>query len=160
MPDISAHISYAEATKSPEAIRSGIDNLPNFDQLEAMQYVAEHCFEPLRAHHGAPIAITSFFRSAALNAAIGGARNSAHMRGEAIDIDADVFDNGLTNAEVFNWLLANVDFDQLIWEFGDKMNPAWVHVAARRSGNRKDVLRAVRRVEDGVMRTRYLPYLP
>jgi hypothetical protein len=141
MERISPHISYAEATKSRTAVRRGLDNTPNADQLAAMKLVATACFEPLREWHGKPIGISSFFRSPAVNKAVKGSKNSDHMRGCAIDIDADVFDNGITNADIFNWLRANVEFDQLIWEYGTDEQPAWVHVSYRASGNRRQVLR-------------------
>jgi hypothetical protein len=151
---ISAHITYAEATKSQTAERLGIDNTPNAAQLVAMQRVAEMCFEPLRAQFGVPIGITSFFRCPALNTAIGGSSKSQHRFGEAIDLDADVF-GGLTNKDAFDWLRANVVFDQLIWEFGTDESPAWVHVSYSGPEGRKQVLRAVRTPETG---TQYLPW--
>lgn len=160
MTDISPHISYAEATRSPEAIRLGLDNTPDAEQLAAMVHVATNGFEPLRAHHGKPIGITSFFRSLEVNKAVGGSSTSAHMAGEAMDIDADIFNNGITNADIFHWLRENVEFDQIIWEFGDSEQPAWVHLAIRKSGNRKQLLRAVKRIEQGIKRTKYIPYLP
>lgn len=160
MDNITPHISYAEATKSHEAVRNGLDNTPDATQRAAMVLVGTTCFEPLRAWHGKPIGITSFFRSLEVNKAVGGSGTSAHMNGEAIDIDADLFNNGITNADIFNWLLDNVQFDQLIWEFGDKNAPAWVHIAYRATNNRKQVLRAVRRIEMGRTITKYIPYLP
>lgn len=142
MKRISKHISYHEATKSYIAMRKGIENVPNQYQLEKMQRVAEECFEPLREWHGKPIAISSFFRSKELNHELEGSPTSDHMTGCAIDIDADVFDNGISNKDIFNWLKANVDFDQLIWEFGNDMNPAWVHVSYRTpETNRRQVLK-------------------
>lgn len=140
MDKISEHISYAEATKSQTAIRHGIDNTPNEKQLEAMRKVAENCFEPLREYHGMPIAITSFFRSPEVNEKIGGSNTSQHCTGQAMDIDADVFDNGITNKEIFEWLRANVTYDQLISEYPDEDgNPRWVHISFI-DNNRGEVL--------------------
>lgn len=63
------------------------------------------------------------------------------MKGQAIDIDADIFNNGISNREIYLWILKNLDFDQLIWEYGDDHNPAWVHVSyVSRSRNRKQIL--------------------
>jgi hypothetical protein len=149
MEKISKHITFAEATKSQTAIRHGIDNYPSEFQLKNMKMVAEKCFEPLREHHGKPIGISSFLRSSALNSKIGGSKTSQHLCGAfsgieegAIDIDADIFNNGITNAEVFHFLKNNVEFDQLIWEFGDENNPSWVHVSFRKGANRKMLLMA------------------
>ena len=82
--NISEHITYTEATRSDTAIKLGIDNTPNIDQLKSMKLAACRVFEPVRRHYGKPIRINSFFRSQELNKAIGGARNSQHMKGEAI----------------------------------------------------------------------------
>jgi zinc D-Ala-D-Ala carboxypeptidase len=143
---ISEHISWAEATKSQTATRKGIDNNPNDDQVAAMKYVARKCFEPVREWHGKAIAITSFYRGGQLNIAIGGSKTSQHCanNGAAIDIDADVYDNGISNKEVFHHIKDHLMFDQLIWEFGDDNNPAWVHVSCKKEGNRKEILIAKR----------------
>jgi zinc D-Ala-D-Ala carboxypeptidase len=141
---VSQHISLNEATKSQTALRRGIDNTPSEEVLNSMKIVAEKCFEPIRNHHGKAIGISSFYRSPELNKAIGGSRTSDHCRGRAIDIDADIYNNGITNAEIFHWLRENVEFDQLIWEYGTDSNPAWVHVSYRPGENRGQVLKAVR----------------
>tara|TARA_R100000655_G_scaffold10524_2_gene25177 strand:+ start:1034 stop:1489 length:456 start_codon:yes stop_codon:yes gene_type:complete len=124
---ISTHISYKEGVHSNTAIRRGIDNTPNDKQLNNMELIAEEVFEPLRVWVGGPIKINSFFRCPELNTAIGGSSKSQHCKGQAIDID-DTFGKA-TNAEMYNWIKDNLDFDQMIWEFGDDDNPAWVHVS-------------------------------
>lgn len=139
---ISPNISEAEAFKSNQAIKLGINNTTNDSEILAnMRYVALNVFEPLRKHFNRPIGISSFYRSSALNKAIKGAKNSQHLTGEAIDIDADIY-GGISNAEIFNWIKNNLEFDQLIWEFGNDTNPAWVHVSLKRKGvNRKQIIR-------------------
>lgn len=136
MENISKHISYAEATVSQTATRRGIDNAPNKQQLDNMKLVAEKVFEPLRLQFGA-IRVSSFFRSRALNTAIKGSKTSQHMTGEAIDIQAL---NGVENRHLFNYIKNQLDFDQLIWEFGDDRNPSWVHVSYSSKKNRKQIL--------------------
>ena len=141
---ISKHISLREATHSATAKRRGIENTPNEEQLDAMYKVAEFIFEPLRLYVGGAIKITSFFRSPKVNKAIGGVSSSQHCKGQAIDID-DVFDHK-TNAEMFEYIRENLDFDQLIWEFGDSNNPNWLHVSyVSKAKNRNRVLSAVKR---------------
>lgn len=142
---ISKHISLKEATKSNTAERLGIENFPNNDTLIQMQALAENIFEPLREHVGGPIYITSFYRSPELNKAIGGSSKSQHCLGQAIDVD-DVLGRA-TNKEMFEYIKDNLDFDQLIWEFGDDNNPNWVHVSYNAAGNRGNILQAVK--EDG-----------
>lgn len=129
MNNISQHITWAEATKSQTALRLGISNIPSNKEIEAMKLVAENCFEPLRKWWGKPIGISSFYRCRELNKAVKGSAFSQHMKGQAIDIDADIFNNGLSNYQIFHWLKENVDFDQLIWEYGNQREPAWVHVS-------------------------------
>jgi len=113
---ISNHISYAEAIHSNTAKRRGIDNTPNEVQVLSMKLLADKIFEPLREWVGGPIKVNSFFRSTALNEAIGGASSSQHCKGQAIDID-DVYGRK-TNADMYHWIQANLDYDQMIWEFG------------------------------------------
>jgi len=124
---ISDHISYKEAIKSNTALRLDIDNTPGGYELSNMSGVAINIFEPLRKWVGGPIKINSFFRSEELNRAIGGSSRSQHCQGRAIDLD-DTFGHK-TNAEMFNYIKENLNFDQLIWEFGDEKNPNWVHVS-------------------------------
>ena len=124
---ISKHISYKEGVYSTTATRKGIDNTPNNEQLKNMELVADEIFEPLRVYVGGPIKINSFFRSPELNTAIGGSSKSQHCKGQAIDLD-DTFGKA-ANAEMYHWIKENLDFDQMIWEFGDDDNPNWVHVS-------------------------------
>jgi zinc D-Ala-D-Ala carboxypeptidase len=124
---ISKHISNKEGVYSRTATRLGIKNNPNAEQMENMIAIAEEVFEPLRAYVGGPIKINSFFRSPELNKAIGGSTKSQHCHGQAIDLD-DTFGR-CTNAEMYWFIKQRLDFDQVIWEFGDDNNPDWVHVS-------------------------------
>ena len=130
MDRISKHISYHEGTYSRTGERRGLDNTPNAEQLQCMKDIAEGLFEPLRTWVGGPIKINSFFRGEPVNTAIGGSRRSQHMKGQAIDID-DTFRHK-TNAEMFHYIKDNLDFDQMVWEFGTEYpngNPNWVHIS-------------------------------
>ena len=124
---ISDHITYAEAIHSNTAKRKGIDNTPSEAQVEAMRLLAEKIFEPLRKWVGGPIKVNSFFRSETLNESIGGASSSQHCKGQAIDID-DVYGRK-TNADMYHWIQQNLDYDQMIWEFGTDMQPNWIHIS-------------------------------
>jgi len=155
---ISAHISYTEATKSKTAINRGINNAPNKETLKRMKYVANEVFEPLREHFGVPIAITSFYRCRELNSAIGGSSTSEHVYGSAMDIDADVLQM-ISNKDVFNYIKNNLDFNQLIWEFGTDKEPAWVHVSCKKEGNKKQILKAYKEKNwRGKLVTKYKSY--
>lgn len=124
--NISKHITYLEATHSDTAKAKGISNVPNEVQLAAMRLVAEKCFEPLREWYGKPIRINSFFRNTELNKAVKGSKTSDHVKGMAIDLDAG---SNAENLKLFNWLKDNVEFTQLIYEYGDKSGPEWVHIS-------------------------------
>lgn len=138
---ISEHISYQEATKSRTAIKNGIDNTPDEETLKRMKTVAEKVFEPVRDHLCVPIGISSFYRSAELNKKIGGSTTSSHVKGEAIDLDADML--GLTtNKDIFDYIKDHLEFDQLIWEYGTDKEPNWVHVSYREENNRNQILKA------------------
>jgi len=140
---ISKHISGREAIESYTAKRKGIENIPSEYQLTNMVAIAENVFEPLRKWVGGPIKINSFFRSPELNKAIGGSSKSQHCEGRAIDID-DVYGHK-SNAEMYNYIKNNLDFDQLIWEFGTDDNPDWVHVSyVSTDGNRRRCLKAAK----------------
>lgn len=140
---ISKNITYKEAVRSNTATRKGIDNTPDDYELSNMENIAKNLFQPLREWVGGPIRINSFFRCRELNQAIGGSSRSQHCEGRAIDLD-DTF-GYKTNAEMFNYIKNNLNFDQLIWEFGDDNNPDWVHVSyISEDGNRKRVMRAER----------------
>tara|TARA_R110002020_G_scaffold261816_1_gene476196 strand:- start:106 stop:561 length:456 start_codon:yes stop_codon:yes gene_type:complete len=148
---ISEHISYKEGVYSNTATRKGIDNTPNEKQLNNMELIANEVFEPLREWVAGPIKINSFFRCPELNTAIGGSSKSQHCKGQAIDID-DTFGKA-TNAEMYYFVKENLDFDQIIWEFGDDDNPAWVHVSyVSAENNRNRCLKAYR--ENG--KTKYM----
>ena len=156
---ISTHVSYEEATKSQTAIYKGIDNTPNDEELANMKYIAENIFEKVRGKFNCPIAISSFFRCTKLNKAIGGSSSSQHCKGEAMDLDADVF--GITtNKRIFDFIRKNLEFDQLIWEFGTDNNPDWVHVSLKKNGyNKKQILQAVKEKNAwGQLVTKYKPY--
>lgn len=140
---ISKHISYKEATKSITAIRLGINNTPNSNALSNMIEIATKIFEPLRKWVEGPIKINSFYRSEKLNKTIGGSSKSQHCDGRAFDID-DIYGHK-TNAEMFDFIKENLDFDQLIYEFGNEKNPDWVHVSyVDKEKNRNKILKAVR----------------
>ena len=129
MENISKHISFKEATHSNTAIARKIKNVPDADTIVRMKLVAEKCFEPVRVWYGKPIKINSFYRSEKLNVAIGGAKKSQHVKGEAIDLTAGSVEE---NKKLYDWMTKNIDFDQLIWEYGGR----WIHVSYKINGNR------------------------
>ena len=138
MSNISKHITLKEATYSATGEAKKIDNSPTAEHLASMKLLAEKVFEPVREWYGKPIKINSFYRSKALNMAIpGSSLTSQHSFGQAMDMDT-----AADNKKLFNYIRENLDWDQLIWEFGTNDNPDWVHVSYKATGNRKQILKA------------------
>lgn len=139
---LSKNLSINEVVKSDTAIRKGIDNHPTQLHLESLGDIAENIFQPVRDALGV-IYVSSGYRSKALNKAVGGSTKSQHSKGEALDLDNDNKNGAASNTEIFNYIKENLDFDQLIWEFGNDEKPDWVHVSyTTRRPNRKQILRA------------------
>jgi zinc D-Ala-D-Ala carboxypeptidase len=135
---LSEHLSLIEVTRSDYAKRNGIDNMPNPEHTENLIELANKIFEPLRAYINKPIHISSGYRSKELNAKIGGAKNSQHTVGQAIDIDQG---DRKQNIEIFDFIKNNLNYDQLINEF----NYDWVHVSYNTNGKQaKQVLDAIK----------------
>jgi hypothetical protein len=150
---LSKNLSLAEVTRSETAKRNGISNEPTPEHIENFKKLAENVFQPIREHFGVPIHISSGYRSKALNTAVGGSLSSQHCSGEAIDIDMD--GTSITNKQIFDFIKENLNFDQMIWEFGTDTNPDWVHVSYESTGKqRKQLLKAVKSAKG----TSYLPY--
>ena len=140
---LSKNLYLSEVTKSQTAIQKGIKNEPTKEEIQNLKDIAENIFQPVRDHFKVPIGISSGYRSKKLNQIIGGSKTSEHMSGRALDIDADIYGN-ITNKQIFDFIRKNLEFNQLIWEFGDDNNPDWVHVSFDKGNNKKRVLRAGR----------------
>lgn len=146
--NLSKHVTRSEFERSETAINRGINNSMNEWEIERAKLVCENCFEPIREHLGQPIKINSGFRSGALNRAIGGATTSQHSLGEAIDLD-------LHDRDLFEWIIDNVEFDQLIFEGGTTDKADWFHISYRKGRLRKQVLRMVKKGG----KSTYIPYV-
>ena len=139
---LSKNLSLSEVVKSNTAIRRGIDNNPTQEHLANLEDIAENIFQPIRENLGVPIGISSGYRCKALNEAIGGSKKSQHGKGEALDLDADMYGR-ITNKQIFDYIKENLVFDQLIWEFGNDNEPDWIHVSyTTKKTNRMQVLKA------------------
>lgn len=152
---LSEHLDLSEVIRSESAKRNGISNMPTEAHIANLRLLAEKVFEPIRNNFRCPIIISSGYRSKELNSKVGGSATSQHSSGEAIDIDMDGTPNNVTNKMIFDYIYKNLDFDQLIWEFGTNENPDWVHVSYESTGKqRKQALKAYK--ENG--KTKYKPY--
>ena len=134
------YFTLYEMTASATAKRKGINNTPNETVKRNLQLLVKNVLDPLREAWGAPIIVTSGYRSVRLNAAVGGARSSQHVTGQAADIRT-VSDRPEENRKLRDLLIKlNLPFDQLIDEFGCD----WLHVSFNESGNRGQLLSAKR----------------
>lgn len=151
--NLSKYLTLEEATRSANAKRLGIDNMPDPEQLLNMEFVAKKIFDVCRERYckGA-LHASSFFRSQELNDATpGSSKTSQHMTGEAIDMDCDTYGNG-TNRGLFDFIRDNLDFDQLIMEYPDKDGkPSWIHCSARRLGKHRGQVLVK-------LKEKYIPY--
>ena len=129
---LTEHFTLAEMAASQTATRFGIPNKPGAGEIANMTALCQHVLEPLRAHFGKPVIVSSGYRAPAVNSAVGGSATSQHVKGEASDIGVV----GVPHLTVAKYIRDNLPFDQLIMEGG------WVHVSYRASGNRKSVLTA------------------
>jgi len=142
---LSKNLSLKECTKSITASRLGLNNTPKEREIVNLKQVAEHIFQPVRDQFGVPIYVSSGYRSKELNSAVGGSSTSQHCQGRALDLDADVYGK-ITNSDIFKYIKDCLDFDQLIWELGSDLEPAWIHVSyVSDRDNRNRVLKATRK---------------
>jgi len=134
---LSDHFALWEFTTSQEAERRHIDNTPSAEVVSHLRTLCQQILEPARAALG-PLRISSGYRSPALNAAVGGSKNSAHMQGFA----ADVIPLQTTKMAFAKWVADHCTFDQIILEFGTPAEPAWIHVSCDPQ-NRKQILKTI-----------------
>ena len=150
--NLTRNFSLLELTKSDTAIRRGIDNNPNADQVEKLKALCENILQPIRDHCGR-VKVTSGFRSPELCTAIGSSINSQHARAEAADFVVICVDN----AELSDWIHKNLDYDQLICEFytPGEPNSGWIHCSYVPEGRRASYLWAYK--SEG--KTKYKPII-
>ena len=140
---LSPHFSLAEFTASATAKARRIDNRPGPREIAAMQALCINVLEPLRAHFGRPVRLTSGFRSIELCLAVGSAETSQHTKGEAGDFEIP----GIDNVTVARFIRDQLPFDQLILENYTRGQPnsGWIHASYREGRLRHDVLTYSRR---------------
>lgn len=118
------HFTLEELVKSDTAQAKNIPNIPSVGVLRNLCQLVEELLEPARAQLGAPIIVTSGYRSVALNQAVGGVNNSQHIKGQAADI---VCTRPADKRKLFE-ILKTMDYDQLLWET-NSAGTQWIHVS-------------------------------
>ena len=138
--ELSKSFTLNELTKSQEAMRLGIENIPNEEHVENLKILCKKILQPLRDYYGLPVSISSGYRSVALCEAIGSSAKSQHTKGQAADFE--IF--GVANKDVSDFIVQNLDYDQCILEFWNENEPnsGWVHCSYSINGNRKQYLKA------------------
>ena len=138
--NLTRNFTLSELTKSDTAIRKGINNNPNAEQVEKLKALCENILQPTRDEWGV-VSVSSGYRSQALCQAIGSVSTSQHARGQAADFECHTVDN----KQLFEWVTNELDFDQAILEFyTGTPESGWLHVSYNKDGNRKQKLRAFR----------------
>ncbi len=145
---LTSNFSLAEMVRSQTALRKGIPNNPTASEIAALRLLCENVLQPVREHYGVPVNISSGYRGPRLNRSIGGSTTSQHCQGEAADFTVA----GKSNFEVCRWMERRLNYDQLIYEFGE---PGWVHCSFSANRMRNMELSATR--NSG--RVQYLPGL-
>ena len=127
--------------KSATAVRLNVDNSPNSVHLVNLTHLAIHILQPVRDQFGV-ITINSGYRSPTLNAKVGGSKTSQHCNGQAADFESF----STPNPDLAKWISKNLEFDQLILEFYDGVDPnsGWVHCSYNLMDNRKKILTALK----------------
>ena len=138
--NLSKSFTLNELTKSQEATRLGIDNIPNEEQIQNLKILCENILQPIRDFYGMPVSVSSGYRSIALCEAIGSSAKSQHTKGQAADFE--IF--GVANKDVAEFIVKNIEYDQCILEFWNENDPnsGWVHCSYSANGNRKQYLKA------------------
>jgi hypothetical protein len=118
---LSEHFTLAELTQSQTAARAGLKNDPTPEALENLKYLAGR-LEAVRKLLGKPMIVSSGYRAPRVNALVGGAANSQHMLGQAVDFIAPGYGTPFQVAQAIE--RSGLKYDQLIHEFG-----RWIHVS-------------------------------
>lgn len=129
------YFTIDELTRSDVAAQRGIDNTPPKTAVENLERLVAAVLDPLRQAWGRPLTVNSGYRSAALNAAVGGSKTSHHLKGMAADITTG---DRVDNRKLFQLAIdLNLPFCQLI----DEKNFAWVHISFDPANVKRQVLR-------------------
>lgn len=140
--NLSANFTLKELTKSDTATRLGLDNTPDEETIENLKLLCEKVLQPVREHFGKPVTINSGYRSPESNAAVGGSKSSDHCKGQACDLEIE----GVSNPDLAQWIMDNLEYTQLILEFYTQGQPnsGWVHVSYDPNNLKKQELTATK----------------
>jgi hypothetical protein len=142
MTQMTKNFSLAELTKSETALRLGIENQPDDEQLNNLLLLCANVLQPVRDHYGKGVKVNSALRTIPVNRAVGSSDSSHHVKGQAADIEIP----GVPNADLAEYIRDNLPFTQVILEFYTRGVPdsGWVHVSYDPQNLKKQALTAVK----------------
>ena len=142
MTQMTKNFSLAELTKSETALRLGIENQPDDEQLNNLLLLCANVLQPIRDHYGKGVKVNSALRTIPVNRAVGSSDSSHHVKGQAADIEIP----GVPNADLAEYIRDNLPFTQVILEFYTRGVPdsGWVHVSYDPQNLKKQALTAVK----------------
>jgi hypothetical protein len=139
---LSKDFTLQELTVSNTAVKHGISNIPDQDQITNLILLCQFILQPIKEHFNKTVIINSGYRSPELCLLVNSTVTSQHTKGQAADFEI----NGISNKELADWIVANLNYDQCILEFWNKEEPnsGWVHCSYSFDHSRKQYLKAVK----------------
>mgnify|MGYP000397305517 CR=1 FL=1 len=131
----------SELLNYPEVLKYNVDNSPTDQYLFNLNELINNVYEPICQYYNNKIPVFPSYISENLNQYLMVDTSSQHFLGEAIDIDISVLKRDKSNSDLFYYIKSNINFDKLIWEFGDNINPKFVHVSYNINGNSGEILK-------------------
>lgn len=126
------NFKISELIHSDTAIKYNINNMPDVNSLDNILNLITYCLQPIRDKIKKPMIITSGYRSLEVNRIVGGATNSQHRIGQAVDFKIP----GMTSRQIVDFIKkSGIEYDQLIEEYSN--NTSWVHISYNKGKNRK-----------------------
>lgn len=126
------NFKISELIHSDTAIKHKINNMPDINSLDCMLNLIHYCLQPIRERLKKSMIITSGFRNSAVNKLVGGAENSQHTKGQAVDFII----KDMSPYQIYMYIVnSDIEYDQLILE------PNWVHISYNKGKNRKQHFR-------------------
>lgn len=130
MTKLSENFTLEEMIKSDTAKKYNINNQPSKEEIDNLKRLVHDILQPIRDKYGYPITVTSGYRCSQLNSKVGGSKTSQHLKGQAVDIKC----SQTSKAYLFYLIKEMIEkgeikVGQLIWEYGTKYEPNWIHVS-------------------------------
>ena len=121
---LTENFTLEEMTLSSTAKRLRINNNPNREEIKNLKTLASSILQPIRDEFKSPIKIKSGYRNLLLNKAVGGARNSQHLKGEAADINSE------DNIRLWKTIIRMIESKKItVGQLINEKNLKWIHIS-------------------------------